>query len=88
MEEMQQFERARFDVAGQGVTVTSWYEPDKTRWRANAPAHSHLLNHSGSEAPITGLTRQKAIQEICARLEKRMGQVAAARKNPPPREYR
>ena len=88
MDELQQFERARFDVAGQGVTITSLYEPEKTRWRANAPAHGHLLNHSGGDAPITAATRQKAIQDICTRLEKRMKEIEASRQTRSSRDYR
>lgn len=73
MEQVQQFERTRVETGGHGVTITSWYEPDKARWRANAPALLHLLADANPEQ-LTGSTREKAIQSITTivgqRLEK------------------
>jgi hypothetical protein len=64
-----EFERARLEVAGRGVTITSWYEPDKQRWRANAPTLNHLMT---GEEVITGTTRASAIRAATAYLEKRL----------------
>ena len=68
---MQEFERTRLDIAGQVVTITSWYEDDKHRWRAGAPAFNHLLS-GADEDPITGTTREKAIQAARGRLAQRL----------------
>jgi hypothetical protein len=76
---MHEFERARLDVAGRSVTITSWYEQDKHRWRASAPAFGHLLNNDGEGDPITGTTREKAIQAVRGRLAQRLGPVPASR---------
>jgi hypothetical protein len=63
------FERARLEVAGRGVTITSWYEPDKQRWRANAPTLNHLM---AGEEVITGATRASAIRAAAAYLAQRL----------------
>lgn len=73
-----EFERSRADVAGKGVTITSWYEPDKQRWRANAPEYAHLLADATGQT-IIGETRSQAIRVACERLTKRMGRLAASR---------
>ena len=78
---MQEFERTRLDVGGQSVTITSWYDDNKRRWRANAPAYSHLLNTSGwEENPITGTTREKAIQAVQGRLAQMLANAAGPRR--------
>jgi hypothetical protein len=66
-----EFERSRVDVAGKGVTITSWYEPDKQRWRANAPAYGHMLTDV-AEHTIIGGTRAQAIRAACEYLTKRL----------------
>jgi hypothetical protein len=76
---MQEFERTRLDVSGQTVTITSWYEDDQHRWRANAPAFNHLLG-GVEEVPITGTTRDKAIQAVRGRLAQKLPSVAAPRR--------
>jgi len=76
---MQEFERARLDVAGQVVTITSWYEDDKRRWRASAPAFNHLLS-GGEDDLITGTTREKAIQAARGRLAQRLTSAGALRR--------
>jgi hypothetical protein len=78
---MQEFERTRLDIGGQPVTITSWYDDDKHRWRANAPAYGHLLNISGTEAdPITGTTREKAIQAAHGRLAQMLANASGPRR--------
>ena len=67
MENTDTFERARLEVAGRGVTITSWYDAGKHLWRANAPAFQHLLGDSDKEA-ITGATRERAVNAIQSRL--------------------
>jgi hypothetical protein len=79
---MNDFERTRLDIAGKGVTITSWFEPDKHRWRANAPAFLHLMNSEngdGSETVISGTTRAQAIRAVCDHLSKRIVGRTAAR---------
>ena len=61
------FERVRLEVAGRGVTVTSWFDPAKQVWHANVPAFLHLLGNQDQHA-ITGITREKAIQAVLGRL--------------------
>jgi len=75
MEQVQQFERIRVEVGGRGITITSWYEPDKDRWRGNAPALLHLL--AGAEPQqLTGTTRDKAIQAVSGVVAQRLARVA------------
>ncbi|GAB4467156.1 MAG: hypothetical protein OHK0029_38910 [Armatimonadaceae bacterium] len=71
---MQEFERVRLDVAGQGVLITSWYEIEKQRWRANAPALLHLMHEEfgSNETVIVGSTRLQAIRSLCDFLTKRV----------------
>jgi len=66
----EEFERVRLDVSGRGVTVTSWYDTLHQCWRANAPAHGHLLNDL-VDNPVTGSTREKAIVAVRGRLAER-----------------
>ena len=77
---MNDFERTRLDIAGKGVTITSWFEPDKHRWRANAPAFLHLMkvdSGDGTETVISGMTRAQAIRAVCDHLSRRMVDRAA-----------
>jgi hypothetical protein len=68
-----EFERTRLDIAGQGVTITSWYESGKQRYRANAPAFLHLFNDSDApDAQNTGSTRAGAVRAVRDRLETRL----------------
>ncbi|MDX1934520.1 MAG: hypothetical protein SFU56_18120 [Capsulimonadales bacterium] len=65
----QDFERTRQDIAGRGVTITSWYESATRRYRANAPAYLHLFNDSDSpDARNTGTTRESAVRAVRDRL--------------------
>ncbi len=63
LEAVQQFERIRVEVGGRGITVTSWYEPDKNRWRGSAPALLHLLAGADTQQ-LSGATRDKAIAAV------------------------
>jgi hypothetical protein len=65
-----EFERTRMEIGGRGVTFTSWYEPDKQQWRANAPAFTHLM--AAEEKVSTGQSRAAAIQAASAYLAKRL----------------
>jgi hypothetical protein len=65
------FERTRLDIAGRGVTITSWYEFGKQRFRANAPAYLHLFNENDAvDAQNTGTTREGAVRAVRDRLAK------------------
>ena len=76
LEAVQQFERIRVEVGGRGVTVTSWYEPEKNRWRGSAPALLHLLADADAQQ-LSGATRDKAIQAVSGIVAQRFARTAS-----------
>lgn len=38
-----EFERAKYDVSGHSVMITSWYDDRQEAWRASAPAYAAAL---------------------------------------------
>jgi hypothetical protein len=73
---MQEFERSRVDLGGgQCVTITSWYDAEKSYWRGSAPALLHMLaSPDGSDsAVLSGATRDKAILAVRGILTRRLG---------------
>jgi len=60
---MLQFERAKENIKGHGVMITSWYDADASTWRASAPGHLHLLRNA-RPVVITGGSRQQAIKRL------------------------
>ena len=66
---MLQFERAKENIKGHGVMITSWYDADASTWRASAPGHLHLLRNA-RPVVITGdlaSRRSSACRKRCAR---------------------
>jgi hypothetical protein len=68
-----EFERTRVDIGGVGITITSWYEANKRRFCANAPAYLHLFSNGELEdGSNTATTRAGAIQAIRNHLARRL----------------
>lgn len=66
-----EFERARRDIGGRTVTITSWYDGAKETWSAGAPAYRQYLNG----AILTGFpSRNAAIQHVASCLRAHFGE--------------
>lgn len=62
---MAEFERAKEQIEGHGVTVTSWFDSSKGTWLASAPGHIHMLHRRSRDADAwSGGTRQQAIKRV------------------------
>jgi hypothetical protein len=58
-----EFERAKFDIGGHSVMITSWYDDRHEAWRASAPAYaSALFQRVDSEPPFE--SRTAAIDQV------------------------
>jgi len=53
------FERTKQSIQGHGVTITSWFDPEKQVYRASAPAYLHVI-HEWPATSLQGRTREQA----------------------------
>lgn len=62
------FERMKQSVGGHSVMITSWYDDRIHRWKASAPAYSHILapNFVGCGGCVS---RDAAVNRVVEALE-------------------
>jgi len=57
------FERAKYDIGGHSVLITSWYDDRQEAWRASAPAYASALSQRAEDAsPLD--SRTAAIDQV------------------------
>jgi hypothetical protein len=62
-----EFERAKYDVGGRSVMITSWYDDRQEVWRASAPAYASALPARPDDNPPLD-SRTAAIGQVIERL--------------------
>ena len=58
-----EFERAKYDIGGHSVMITSWYDDRQDAWRASAPAYASALTQRSEGAPPLD-SRTAAIDQV------------------------
>jgi hypothetical protein len=58
-----EFERAKYDIGGHSVMITSWYDDRQEAWRASAPAYAAVLPQRPDAAPPIE-SRTAAIDQV------------------------
>jgi hypothetical protein len=57
------FERAKYDVSGHSVLITSWYDDRRETWHASAPAYASALPSRAEDHPPPD-SRAAAIDQV------------------------